>query len=170
MLRLTSILIVSVLWFLSCAGTQRNTSVPGQDEHTGDSRRDYVEDFDPLTLDDDDITIHPTLKETQTSKEPAKPIEDSTVVLSDVDEGEMVQGYRVQLLATVNAEEAREARKEAIFKFTQVDVYLELDGSLYKLRIGDCKAKQQAETLREEALRKGFSDAWIVPSRIYRQR
>jgi hypothetical protein len=160
-------LIVSVLFVLSCSSSQL-----GWKEDSGSAKKErgksgFVEDFDPLSLNDDDIVILPEDKGQESERAEKLKIEEAPPALEG-SEVEMVQGFRVQLLATGDEAQAREARKDAIFKFPQVDVYLELEGSLYKLRIGDCRTKKEAEALREEAIRSDFRDAWIVPSKVHR--
>ena len=137
----------------------------GSTENMADQNK-MVEDFDPLTLGDDDIELPKPLDESNTSEptysEPAvNPID------SVVDETEMVMGFRVQLFATKDEEKARDERRSAIFKF-QEKVYLEFESSMFKLRVGDCQSREEAETLRRKAVRNGFKDPWIVPSQIYR--
>ena len=114
---------------------------------------------------DDDIVVPPPEEKVETDA-----IQDTVPADVPVEAGEAVeetaQGFRVQLLATGDESQAREAQRDAVFKFPQSDVYLTLEGSLYKLRIGDCQTRRDAEELRGVAVRRGFRDAWIVPSKI----
>lgn len=126
---------------------------------------DYVEDFDPLTLQDDDIVVPPpAVPREPIAESDTNPENDETE--QEVTEDRLIQGFRVQLMATSDETQARELRRNAIFKFPQDDVYMTFEGSLYKVRVGDCQTRDEAEALRDLAIRGGFRDAWIVPARV----
>lgn len=168
MLRKTIWLTFLVFLILSCSLSQFGWKRESESEEKGKGQGVFVEDFDPLSLNDDDIVILPT-EETQKDEfvkgqEADKLTQDSESVTE-----EMIQGYRVQLLATGDEKQAWAAKKKAIFKFEE-NVYLEFEAPLYKLRVGDCETKKEAEEIREEAIRKEFRDAWIVPSKVYRKK
>jgi len=74
----------------------------------------------------------------------------------------------VQLLATSDEEMAREEKKRAVFKFED-KVYLIFDAPMYKIRVGDCLTRKEAEELKKQAVSQGFTDAWIVPSQVVRR-
>jgi hypothetical protein len=80
----------------------------------------------------------------------------------------MVDGYRVQIYAAGSEESARKLKALALGEFKQdgVAIYIEREGALFKLRIGDLSTRQDADRLRAIARRKGFADAWIVKSRV----
>lgn len=160
-------LVVAVLFMISCASSQFGRRAESESAGKERGESGFVEDFDPLSLNDDDIVIFPEDKTEESERAEKSKIEEVPSALEG-SEVEMVQGFRVQLLATGDEAQAMEARKDAIFKFPEADVYLELEGSLYKLRIGDCRTKKEAEALREEAIQSGFRDAWIVPSKVHR--
>ena len=124
------------------------------------SKSEMREDFDPLTLEDDDIVIAP--KDTsQTAKTAVAPvswmIEEKPAVNMD--------GYRVQLLMTKSEAAAHEAKQKAIFKFDD-KIYLIFEAPYYKIRIGDFESKKDADQIRDDALAKGFPDAWVVRTQI----
>jgi hypothetical protein len=78
-----------------------------------------------------------------------------------VDSTRMVEGYRIQLLATQDEDEARRARTDARSYFPE-NSYLLFDDPYYKLRLGDCLTRNSADSLQQRAMGKGFSGAWIV--------
>lgn len=160
--------IVSAVFLLfSCTASQFGWKEGSTDEQKPVKQK-MIEDFDPLTLDDDDIVVPIPERGIQTESAGRT----RTVPLPTEEESsdeEMTQGFRVQLMATGDEAMAREMQRDAIFKFPEVDVYLTLDGSLYRLRIGDCLTRRDAELLREEAVRKRFHDCWIVPSMVYKK-
>ncbi len=158
--------LVVVLLLLSCSASQfgwQEGPVTGENESSG-----YIEDFDPLTLNDDDIVIE-SADRTEPSEEPqSSELEIPSSPLPGNTE-EMVQGYRVQLLISRDEELATEAKKRAIFQFPEEDVYMVFETPYYKIRIGDCLTEKGAEQLMNEAIRKGYDDAWRVQSKVYRK-
>lgn len=94
--------------------------------------------------------------------------EGSDTQLSVVVENKLIEGFRVQLFATQDIEKATLEKKEAEFSFTEdrVPVYIEFDSPMYKVRIGDCATRDEAEQLRELARRKGYSTSWIVKTKV----
>ncbi len=153
--------VVVVLFIFSCS-----TSQFGWKTETESGGKECLEDFDPLSLNDDDIVVTPKERIPQADivgrLEPEKTPKNSEEAVE-----EMVQGYRIQLLATGDEVQAREVKKDAIYKFEE-NVYLVFEAPLYKLRVGNCRTKKEAEGLKMEAIRKGFRDAWVVPSKVYR--
>jgi len=79
---------------------------------------------------------------------------------------EFSSGYRVQLLSTRNEAEARAGMQDALAAFSD-RVYLLYDSPCYKLRVGDCLQRAEADSLQQRALQKGFSSAWIIRSQVY---
>lgn len=154
-------ILLCIILFLSCSSSQfgwKSGSEKPEDDST------LIEDFDPLSLDDDDIIVTP--------KESQDEVGNQAQGGSDLDPAarpgkEVVQipGYRVQLLSTKQEYGAWEAKKEAILKFEE-DIHLVHEASLYKLRVGDCRTREEAEALVEKAVRKGFREAWIVRTKI----
>lgn len=158
---------ISVLIFLLfyCSASQFGWKTEKEPEGEA-SKKKYVEDFDPLALEEEDIKVQPVEKKpvVETEQEDiTEPIPSDDLAFN---QKEMIQGFRIQLLATTDENQARDAKKRAIFKF-QTGVYLVFEAPHYKLRIGDCATKQEAEELKKEAYRNGFRDAWIVPSKVY---
>jgi hypothetical protein len=157
-------LMVGIVFLLSCSASQFGWKAEDDMRDQRATKSGFIEDFDPLSLDDDDIVVTPDQKPTPEAEDekpqPAiqKPIQEKSTP-------EIVQGFRVQLLATGDESQAREAQKSAIFRFEE-GVYLAFEPPLYKLRIGDCRTRKEAEELRQKAIRNGFDDAWIVPSKI----
>ena len=165
MFRKSCWLAVAVLFLFSCSASRIGWKAESESTEKKEEKGHYLEDFDPLSLNDDDIVVSSAEKRPEVDRlermEPEKVssgTEDSS--------SEMVQGFRVQLLATKDEIQAQEAKKRAIFNF-QESIYLVFEAPFYRLRFGDCKTRKEAEALRDEAVRKGFSDAWIVPSKVY---
>ncbi|MCR4438847.1 MAG: SPOR domain-containing protein [bacterium] len=77
----------------------------------------------------------------------------------------LLQGYRVQIISTPFEEVAREVRKEAVLKFEE-PVYMVFDAPYYKVRVGDCLSRFEAEELQQKAIEKGFGQAWVVRTMV----
>ncbi len=85
---------------------------------------------------------------------------------AEVDSSRLVEGFRVQLLATREESEARRARDDARAGFPE-NSYLLFDNPYYKLRLGDCLTRTSADSLQQRAVSKGFTGAWIVRSLVH---
>lgn len=158
---------VAIFFFLllSCSTSQFGWKAKPESVEKKGTKGVLVEDFDPLSLNDDDIVILPTEKASGSETKEGTEMEKVTLD-TEKPSGETVQGFRIQLLATKDEIQAREARKNAVFKFYE-KVYLVFESPHYKLRIGDCTTKKEAEELKMKAIQNGFPDAWIVPSKVY---
>jgi hypothetical protein len=74
-------------------------------------------------------------------------------------------GLRVQLLATADPRLARERAEEYRQLFERA-VHVRQEGGLYKLQVGDCRTREEAEALRREALALGYGGAFIVETPV----
>jgi hypothetical protein len=123
----------------------------------------YAEDFDPNSLNDDDI--NPALDNAilqsakQSRQEPVSTAAERTQVET------IINGYRIQLLATKDEDRANEMKKQAILKFDE-KVHLIFETPYYKIRIGDCATDKEARELREKAIQKGFTDVMVVRTKV----
>ncbi|TFH01657.1 MAG: SPOR domain-containing protein [Calditrichales bacterium] len=79
-----------------------------------------------------------------------------------------VNGYRVQILATKNIETASLYEQEATERLQGYDhkTYLIFEAPLYKIRVGDCKTRLEAESVREIMEDYGYRETFIVKSKI----
>ncbi len=75
-------------------------------------------------------------------------------------------GYRVQIFASWSNENAERIASEARFKFPDQRVYVEYIPPLYRVRVGDCRTREEAERLRDKARSLGYEDAFLVPTNI----
>lgn len=126
----------------------------------------YQEDFDPLTLNDDDIKITPVDR----SGAGGGALQRTVVVpKSDksLNQGETIQGFRIQLLATSSLNQATETKKNAMVKL-QGKIYLDHDGAQYKIRLGDFSSPDEANSALEGVRKSGYPDAWIVKCQVYK--
>jgi len=77
----------------------------------------------------------------------------------------MVSGFRVQIGAFRNKEGAETLASEARTRFTE-KVYVEYIYPFYKVRVGDCATRSEAEILKQKAISLGYLDAFITPTQI----
>ena len=94
----------------------------------------------------------------------------------EVDEGEVridstrvrpptVDGFRVQVFASIDAEAAEKARADAERR-TKMFTYIQVIDRMYKVRVGDCLTREDAETVLGRVKAAGYTDAWIVASPV----
>jgi len=161
-------LLVGTLFFAGCATTKKTVSRPPQAKTTG-----IVEDFDPMSLTDDHFKIPPKTETVSTtspadtlaaaSKNPAAPSVQKRVRTVKV------PGYRIQIAAVSNQQDAMNIQREAMLKFEDVNVYLVFEPPFYKVRIGDFERRFDAEEYQRKAIAAGYRDAWIVRTTIVKK-
>lgn len=151
------------------------------------------EDFDPLSLPEEKIDfrrIKLPKKEINENKEEDNKVElskfssqkshiesteNSTLtegigtdtLLTKTPEREVAWGWRVQICALTDEGQARNVYMSALLKFDE-HVYLTYDSPYYKVRIGDCLSRYEADELQRLASEKGFDDAWVVRTKVYK--
>lgn len=165
-----SIIILIVSFFLmvlgpGCAGGKK--VVKPETESRTNVQLD--ESFDPLSLPDDSHIKFPERKEDKDSdylievKKTKPGIVDTLELLKKT-----VLGYRVQIYATKDREQAYLLKDEAtkIFNKDSINVYLVFNEPYYKIRIGDCKSREEANQLKNLARQRGYTNAWIVKSQV----
>jgi len=149
---------------LSCAGAKK-TGV-GENRKPVQGSTQFDESFDPLSLNDDDIIITEKKKTTveQATDEKDKASADTTEEAVEKE----VDGWRVQILATSNIENATLIHQEALDQFSLSDIkaYLIFEAPLYKVRIGDATNQNNAQTIRDLARDYGYVEAFIVRSKV----
>ncbi len=116
--------------------------------------------FDPNTLNEPELTwptvMHPLL-----------PVEDLEIhPEKSPGSDQLVSGYRVQVMATRFYEKADSLRSVLTEYFGQ-EVYIDFEAPNYKVRVGNCLVRSQAEDLQKELENRGYSSAWIIRTRVY---
>ena len=84
-------------------------------------------------------------------------ITDSTLII--------VEGYRIQLLATQDRFNAEKFKSE-LEEIYENKIYIIFEAPNYKVRIGDFIDRKSAEEMRKKLFNKGFATAWIIRSKI----
>ena len=153
------VIIILLILISGCATTQRATKEEGKPDETMAA---IDESFNPATLDDDEITI-----KKKESSESASNYDLSTLDYTDTieDPDKELSGYRVQICAVSDENKAREIQRDAILKFVD-QVYLIYDSPYYKVRVGNCVTRFEADLLQRTAVEKGFEDAWVVRTKV----
>jgi len=187
--------LLIVVFLAGCAASKVEMPKPAEKTPGGEASatKNYTEtklneDFDPLALRDD--LIDPARIKSETapvSDEKAEITMNSesavTVFSENVPESradslrnmageETVPGWRIQICAIANETKAREILQQAedVFeKFENLKVYFTYDSPYYKVRLGDCITRYQADRLLQVAMENGFNDAWVVKTNVFRQ-
>ena len=77
----------------------------------------------------------------------------------------IIEGYRVQVLVTRNTHSADTIRAVLSDKIDE-DVYITYEVPYYKIRVGNCVDRKQAEELKLKLVELGYASAWIIRTRV----
>jgi hypothetical protein len=81
---------------------------------------------------------------------------------------ELTQGYRVQVFATTDFDEATQTKATVEAQFPDEWFYLVYDSPTYKLRAGNFIERYEADRFAKTIAEKHYRDAWVVPERVYK--
>ena len=79
--------------------------------------------------------------------------------------GGALPGYRVQIFASSEEPRAKEVASEARSRLGE-PVYVVYEAPLYKVRVGDCVTRAEADALKERAVGQGFDGAWVAETMV----
>jgi cell division septation protein DedD len=96
----------------------------------------------------------------------ATPAADSTTAAPAGTARRQHYGYRVQLFASSSEAVARQRADEFARVFAE-PVYLDYEGLLYKVRVGDFVSRDEAEALRRRVAEAGYDGAFVVETEVY---
>lgn len=154
---------VWILMILGCS-TTRNMVTKKQPSNDEEKNTGIVNEFfDPLILDEEDLKVKKTISIESKSDHVNQ---DSSQPNTEYQKSETVSGFRVQICAVSNEDRAKEIQRDAILKFINEEIYLIYDSPYYKVRIGNCLTRHDADRLQQLAVEKGFEDAWVVRTKI----
>lgn len=77
-----------------------------------------------------------------------------------------VNGFRIQLMASSSLEKLR-MKKDVIESKLNMKVYIEHDEPYYKVYAGDFTERGKADKALVKVKESGYSDAWIVKTRVF---
>ena len=120
---------------------------------------DRVDVFEEIPVSEDTMTVQ--------SVEPVQEVQFDEAVRDSSTEDSAVlgPGYRVQVFATGNREAAQSFKGEIEGRL-DVRAYVELVDGIFKVRVGDCRSRPDAENLLQRCRGAGYTDAWIVSSYV----
>jgi hypothetical protein len=79
---------------------------------------------------------------------------------------ETLQGYRVQVLATNNYDDALSMKNTLNAAYPELWVYTVYESPSYKIRVGDFLNRYDAKSLLDSLQMNGYKNAWIVPDKV----
>lgn len=155
MKKINLILSTLFLLFYSCAAPQKST----RSESGAVKNFELMnEEFDPLSLREEDIQVEDVAVSSSAAEEAPESVESAV-------KDTLVTGYRIQIVQTTDAEEAKNVQKEAILRFNE-DVYRVFDPPFYKVRVGNYLNWYDAEKVQKLAIQKGYRDAWVIRTKV----
>ncbi len=148
----------------SSSGSQKVASTISDEPEQRVPLSRYEKTFNPSQYDDEIIEIQRqhTIEQEKAAGELGR---DSVVV-----ESTFTQGYRIQIFATGNIDEANAMRLTAAQRITEDSLYVVYDPPVYKVRIGDFPTRAEANQKLTTVIGQGFSDAWVVGDRIIQRK
>ena len=78
----------------------------------------------------------------------------------------MIDGFRVQCMATSQKEKAQKEQKLLTEKL-KLPVYIMFVAPYYKVYAGDFTQRAKAEDIQEHLKKNGYPDAWIASQRVF---
>ena len=132
--------------------------------------------FDPLALGDDEIfiprpqpAVSPGGQGVESEIESLQGDDESGRQLGgeveEIWEEQMRPGYRVQIFVSRLVGKAHEIERQAALQFPD-GAYMVYDPPNYKIRVGNCLTRGEAEEIRRKAITIGYHDAWVVKDNI----
>lgn len=150
-------------FLLAGCGASKETSQPMERKSFADEIRKYEESFHPS-----DYDLEPGSRSAKGSAQSAADSARQLAALTPATP-EMVQGFRVQLYSTTSIDDAEARKRDAEEIFPTEWFYLEYDPPTYKVRAGNFVNRFEADRFAKLLSDKGFSNAWTVPERVYKQ-
>ncbi len=103
-----------------------------------------------------------TLRDTVAAKK------DTLEILNSNTNYDTVPGFRVQLLTTQSLSEAIGMKAKADSLLSNFNIYIVYDSPYYKVRVGDFRARYEANQAVTFITDHGFPNAWSVPDNVFR--
>tara|TARA_B100001758_G_C18168050_1_gene482732 strand:- start:45 stop:464 length:420 start_codon:yes stop_codon:yes gene_type:complete len=77
----------------------------------------------------------------------------------------IIEGFRVQILATKQLAKAEQLQKDLSTILNQ-NIYIDFEAPNYKVRIGNFIDRNKAEIFRQNIIKEGYESSWIIRTRI----
>ncbi len=111
-------------------------------------------DVEEIPLADSSLDVTEAEAPPDTVRAPAPAPADSTA-----------DGFRIQVFASSDKEVAQNAATVAGQRLG-IKAYVDLDGGMYKVRVGDFVDRKAADTVLPTVRGHYYPDAWVVPARV----
>ena len=170
----TLIAILSFFLIMGCAATKK-VNAPSEKQKAATVKNlpagQYDESFDPLTLEDDDITIQKQNNLLQKQAKYLKNLSSASgrqTVPDSLKTFKETDGFRVQIFAgrDIQAATMAETKAKEDFEPKGYKVYLIFEAPFYKVRIGDFTDRNEAENARDLAKKLGYKSAFVARSKV----
>ena len=152
------ICLTMVAALIGCGGTKELEKSRPPSSAANDLKK-YENEFRPSDYDVDVKTFFSDLRRDNAGK---KISSEPTVTESS----NIVPGFRVQLLATTEIDDANAKKVEAESAFPGERFYIAYDPPAYKLRAGNYITRSDADAFAKFVQTNGYPDAWVVPERV----
>lgn len=93
---------------------------------------------------------------------------DTLQILTSAASYNTIPGFRVQILTTQNLTEAIAMKAKADSLLPSYNIYIVYDSPYYKVRVGDFRARYEANQAVNYIANHGFPNAWSVPDNVFR--
>ncbi|MBI3578553.1 MAG: SPOR domain-containing protein [Ignavibacteriales bacterium] len=167
-MRLCVVLLMAAALFFAGCKTTEHTRQQEQPPVTETQRKaplsQYEATFNPTDYDEDVAQVQKShITENRINGDQSTA--DSTII-----ESEFHQGFRIQIFASVNIDEANAMKIAAAPKITEDSVYVVFDPPVYKVRVGDYRRRMEASQKLPKFIEMGFPDAWVVGDQIIQRK
>jgi hypothetical protein len=161
--------IIGILILFSCTtrdnnikdGTEEDNIVKGSEITGTIVPPEEASDWEIEELDETDFVVEGTIgdiKDDWSSTDETPVYGDDEIVSGSLNEPK----YRVQVLAVTSKTNADDFASEVMGLLPEQDVVVQKIGEWWKVRVGNCSTKTEAEQLKDKLQNLGYSDAWIV--------
>jgi len=133
-----------------------------------EEKKEIIEDFD-FTPYRTKIEVEERKKATNTAELNAwynYTDEKDSALVDSTSQADTVTGYRVQVIATDNLQEADNIRSEIYFKTNQMNVYLVFEPPFYIVKAGDFTSRSSANDLSFKLNQMGYSEARVIQDSV----
>lgn len=93
------------------------------------------------------------------------PVDSTPVATPPAVADSTANGFRIQVFVSADRDVAQGARTAAAQRLG-LAAYLDLDGGVYKVRVGDYSSRAAADAALPSIRGQYYPDAWIVPARV----
>ena len=155
------VVALSALLLAGCGPSSEAMKEDDLPEYAEDLRK-YEAEFQPSDYNPD---VEAILEEVKKSTENDQ---EALVEIINTEPIEFVSGFRVQIFASSNIDQANNAKLKAEALFPDQWFYIVYDAPTYKIRAGNFLQRYEADKFAKQLAEHGYHDAWIVPERVYK--